>query len=307
MMYFLIKSQITNPSRTKNVNHLHKLKINNSGKSGILQIEFQADSLGKTVIKKLYSRNPLYAQKELYCDDKDPNLAYLYIMSTCGGILQGDEHKINIDMKKDSKAHVTTQGATRIYSMNSGDASQIINVTLHENSYLEFIPDQIIPHKDSRFYQKVLLNVHNDATMIYSEIVSSGRAAMGESFAYDICHLTTKATNQYGKYRFLDIANMNPKKQNLSSFGILGKYQIVGTVYILAEKKYVFDLYEKINIVISSNECVFGGVTIIKDDSGLLVRILGNQTEQIKEIIFSIVSLLRKTIIGKTLSNIRKA
>lgn len=139
-------------------------------------------------------------------------------------------------MEKNSMAHITTQGATRIYSMNSNSATQMINVTLEENSYLEFIPDQIIPYQNSRFYQKLNLNVHNTATLVYSEIVTPGRTAMGELFEYDICYLKTKATNQENILRFIDIANLEPKKQKLTVFGILGNYTVVGSIYILTKK-----------------------------------------------------------------------
>lgn len=283
-----------------------QLGVGKSGKNGLLQIEFQRDEYGKTVIGKLYSEVPLHAQRALHCD-VDTDLAYLYMISASGGILQGDRYRIDVTMKKDSRAHITTQGATRVYSMNSNNATQMINITLEENAYLEFIPDQIIPYQNSRFYQRLVLNVHTDATMIYSEIVTPGRVAMSELFAYDVCYLKTIATNQHGKYRFLDITNIEPKKQKLSSFGILEEYQIIGTVYILTKHEHIFELYEKINLILANNKTIFGGITIMKDDAGLLVRILGNQTEQIKEVVYSIVALLRKKIINAPFSQIRKA
>lgn len=281
-----------------------QLGVGKTGKKGLLQLEFQKNDSGKTVIGKLCSEIPLHVQKALHCDDS--NLAYLYIVSTSGGILQGDRYRIDINMKKDTQAHITTQGATRVYSMNSSNATQMINVTLEENSYLEFIPDQIIPYQNSRFYQKLSLNVHNDSTMIYSEIVTPGRIAMGESFAYDVCYLKTKATNQHGDYRFIDITNIEPKKQKLTSFGILEKYQMVGTVYILTQEKHIMELYEKVDSFLSANQNIFGGITIMKNNSGLLVRILGNNTEQIKEVIFNIVAILREKIINMPFSSIRK-
>lgn len=281
-----------------------QLGVGKSGKKGLLQIEFQKNSSGKTIISKMYSEIPLHAQKTLHYDDSD--LAYLYIMSASGGILQGDRYRIDICMKNDARAHITTQGATRVYSMNSNNATQMINVNLEENAYLEFIPDQIIPYRNSRFYQKLTLNVHNNATLIYSEIITPGRVAMGESFAYDVCYLKTTAKNQHGKYRFVDITNIEPKKQKLSAFGILGEYQIIGTIYILTKEQYITELYEEIDSVLVDSKDIFGGITIMKDNSGLLVRILGNNTEQIKDVIFNIVATLRRKIINTPFSGIRK-
>ena len=281
-----------------------QLGVGKAGKNGLLQVELQKNNFGKTVIGELYSETPLHVQKALHYDDS--NLAYLYIVSASGGILQGDRYRIDISMKKDAQSHITTQGATRIYSMNSNSATQMLNISLEENSYLEFIPDQIIPYQNSRFYQKLSLNVHNDATMIYSEIVTPGRVAMGESFAYDVCYLKTRATNQNGDYRFVDITNIEPKKQKIASFGILDGYQMVGTVYILTQEKHVMELLEEIDSVISGNQDIFGGITTMKRNTGLLVRILGDNTEQIKGTIFDIVAILRKKIINMPFSDIRK-
>ncbi|SMH72383.1 urease accessory protein UreD [Candidatus Nitrosotalea okcheonensis] len=44
-------------------------------------------------------------------------------MSSSGGILQGDEQKINVVMGKNSTARITTQSATKIYKMENGYAS----------------------------------------------------------------------------------------------------------------------------------------------------------------------------------------
>lgn len=118
-------------------------------------------------------------------------MAYIYVISPSGGILQGDRYRTDVLLKNKAVAHMTTQGATSIYSMNSNFASQIVNITVDENCYFEWIPDQIIPNKNSRYYQKVNLNIHDNATLVYSEILTPGRVAMEESFEYDICYKNT--------------------------------------------------------------------------------------------------------------------
>ena len=85
-------------------------------------------------------------------------------------------------LKNKAVAHMTTQGATKIYSMNSNSASQIVNITVDENCYLEYIPDQIIPYKNSRYYQKVNLNVHENSTLVYSEILTPWKSCNGRIF-----------------------------------------------------------------------------------------------------------------------------
>lgn len=75
-------------------------------------------------------------------------------MSSSGGILQGDEQKINVVMGKNSTARITTQSAIKIYKMENGYASQYIDIRSQEGSYLEFVPHQIISFKSSSFIKK---------------------------------------------------------------------------------------------------------------------------------------------------------
>ena len=283
-----------------------QLGVGKSGKVGILDLELQKNSTGKTVVTKQFSQVPLQFQRALYPENSLPEMAYLYVISPSGGILQGDRYRTDVSLKNKAIAHMTTQGATSIYSMNSNFASQILNITLDENCYLEYIPDQIIPFKNSRYYQKVNLNVHNNSTLIYSEILTPGRVAMGESFEYDICYLRTHCKNQDKKIRFLENTKIEPKKQRMKDFGILGEYSIVGTVYILTRKDDVIELENTINKDIKNTEIVSVGTSILPDESGLVIRILGKKTDSVFDVIFKILEISRKKILGASLSKIRK-
>jgi len=283
-----------------------QLGVGKSGKVGILDLELQKDSTGKTVVTRQFSQVPLQFQRALYPENSLPEMAYLYVMSPSGGILQGDRYRTDVLLKNKAIAHMTTQGATSIYSMNSNFASQIVNITVDENCYLEYIPDQIIPYKNSRYYQKVNLNVHNNSTLIYSEILTPGRVAMEESFEYDICYLRTHCKNQDNKIRFLENTKIEPKKQKLTDFGILGKYRTVGTVYILTRKEDVIELENTLNEDIRNTDVVSVGTSILPDESGIVVRILGKKTDSIFDVIFKTLEISRKKILGASFSKTRK-
>jgi urease accessory protein len=287
-----------------------KSKVGKSGKVGILRLKLERDSATeKTVIREQYSRVPLLAQRAMYLEETLPAMAYVYIVSPSGGILQGDRYRIDITLGNNTIAHVTTQGATRIYKMEKNYASQIINIKVEEGSFFEYIPDQIIPFRNSRFYQEVHLNVHDNATMIYSEVIVPGRVASGEAFEYDICYIKTVGRNHLGKPRFIDTVKLEPKNENLRAEGVLGNLQVVGTTYIVTKDSYLKDLQYEINEKIKVLEVkgkISGGTSILPARQGIIVRILGKSTEDVKKIIFEVVSIARKQIVGASFSGIRK-
>ena len=285
---------------------IEQLEVGKPGKVGILDIELKENDQNKTVITKQFSQVPLQIQRAVYPENSLPGMAYLYIISPSGGILQGDRYKTDIRLRNNSICHITTQGATRIYSMNSNSASQMVNITLDENCYLEYIPDQIIPYQNSRYYQKVNLNIHDNATLIYSEVLTPGRIAMNENFDYDICYLRTYCKNQNNKFRCLENMKIEPKKYDMKTKGVLGKYNIVGTVYVLTKKDKIQKLDEIINEKIEKSELITSGTSILPNESGIIVKILGNNTEDIFEKIYDIVKITRKEILNAEFTKLRK-
>ncbi|MFB5599544.1 MAG: urease accessory protein UreD [Nitrososphaeraceae archaeon] len=286
---------------------LSQLGVGKAGKLGSLILLLEKDEKrDRTILKEKYSKVPLFVHRALYIEENLPSMAYIYIMSPSGGILQGDRYRIDIKLGNKALAHVTTQGATRLYKMDKNFATQVVNITLDKDSYCEFVPDQIIPYRDSRFYQSVNLSVHDDATMVYSETIVPGRMAMNENFRYDICYLKMVGKNQDGKLRFIDTALLQPKKNTLTQFGILDQFAMLSNTYILTPTKYVGKLNERINTTISSFPNISGGCSILPSDSGVGIRILGYTFDTIKKVIFAILDICRQEILHSKFSGIRK-
>jgi urease accessory protein len=286
---------------------LKQLQVGKAGKIGALTLRLEQNSEnGKTVVKEQFSKVPLFTQRALYLEESIPSMAYMYIISPSGGILQGDRYRMDITLRNNAYAHITTQGATRIYRMEKNYATQIVNVIVDEGCYFEFIPDQIIPYRDSRFYQTVNLTIHDNATMMYAEIIVPGRVASGESFEYDICYMKALAKNQNNVLRFIDVAVLEPKKRNLNILGILGNFDVVGNMYILTKTKYITELVTEITSELQKSNQISGGATILPRHSGILIRILGKLAQDIKVAMYEIIRITRKTILNASFSGIRK-
>ena len=286
---------------------LSQLGVGKAGKVGALVLRLEHDpDRQKTVAKEQYSKVPLYTQRVLYLEESLPSMAYMYIISPSGGILQGDRYRMDITLKNDAFFHLTTQGATRLYRMDKNYATQIVNISVGEGCYFEYIPDQIIPYRNSRFYQEVTLNTHDNSTMVYSEMLVPGRVGSGESFEYDICYLKANAKNQNGELRFIDIAMLEPKKKSIRNFGVLEGFDVVGTVYILTETKYIRELNDQINSMIESLPKIYGGATILPNNSGVMIRLLGAFATDVRNVIYEVVRICRKVILNVSFSAIRK-
>lgn len=286
---------------------LHQLGIGRAGKLGALTLKLEYDiDRKKTIVRDLYTKVPLYAQRALYLEESLPSMAYMYIISPSGGILQGDRYRMDISLSNGAQAHITTQGATRVYRMDQNFATQIINIDLGPDAYFEFVPDQIIPYRNSRFYQTLKMRVHESATMIYSEMIVPGRVASGESFEYDICYMKAVGSNQAGQLRFTDIAILEPKERDINQLGVLNNRTVVGSVYLLCPSSVVKPIINEINSTLTSNNDVLAGASVMPYSSGMIVRLLGDGASALRAAIFDIIRISRKSILNAEFSGIRK-
>ncbi|GKS67028.1 urease accessory protein UreD [Nitrosarchaeum sp.] len=286
---------------------IKQLGVGKAGKNGKLKIVLNIEPIsGRTRIKEKESTFPLNVQKEMYYDQFQPKMTHVYIMSSSGGILQGDKYMIDIILEKNTLAHITTQGATRVYGMNVSNAIQVINVSLDDGAYLEFIPDQIIPYKNSRFYQEINFKVHDNATMIYSEIISPGRIGMGEIFDYEICYLRSIGKNHKDELRFTDYTKIEPKKMNLQDFGILKQKQIMATMYILAKRDDVEKVIQTLEKEVKNSLEIELGWSTMTKENGILLRIIGNTTRDVIGLVYGITKIVRKIILNSDFHEIRK-
>lgn len=275
-----------------------QMDVGKTGKIGFLKLTLGFDSQrNKTIITEQLSRVPLYVQKALYYDETIPSMAHVFVLSPSGGVLQGDRYRTDIELKNGAISHITTQGATRIYKMNSNYATQMINLNVGKNCYLEFLPEQLIPYKNSRYYQKATFKVDDSATLVYSETIVPGRVAMGELFDYDVCCLKTLCYDDKQEMKFHDNCILEPKKQTMNSLGIFGNRTVLSMMYVVTKKECVEELYEIINQIFKDNDEIIGGASILPNNSGLSVRILSNSSEVNKITVYNIAQIIRKQII----------
>ena len=275
-----------------------QMDVGKTGKIGFLKLTLESDSQrNKTIITEQLSRVPLYVQKALYYDETIPSMAHVFVLSPSGGVLQGDRYRTDIELKNGAISHITTQGATRMYKMNSNYATQMINLNVGKNCYLEFLPEQLIPYKNSRYYQKATFKIDDSATLVYSETIVPGRVAMGELFDYDICCLKTLCYDDKQEIKFHDNCILEPKKQTMNSLGIFGNKTVHSMMYVVTKQECIEELYEAINQLFKDNDEIIGGASILPNNSGLSVRVLSNSSELNKTTVYNIAQIVRKQII----------
>lgn len=285
---------------------LNQLSAGAIGKKGNFDVKFKVGSTGKTFLSNQFVTLPFHVTRGLYNDENIRDMVFLYIQMPSGGTIQGDRLLMDIECQENSKVHLTSQGPSKIYKMNKNYASQHIKLKVDKGAYLEYIPELTILFKDSRFLQMMDFEVDHDSTVLYSEIISPGRIAEGESFQFKIYQSELKVRDENGKIRFQDRIILTPDEYDTKRPGTMGGYDILGNFYIISSKTDAKELSDKIHQLMIGYDNVSGSATVLPNSSGVLVRVLGYDTRTVIEVMNHVWNETRKNILGVEAPRIRK-
>ncbi|QCE35075.1 urease accessory protein [Acetobacteraceae bacterium] len=273
------------------------------GKKGYLRLGF-AVSGGRSVLRDMDRRVPFLVQRALYWDEALPQMPCIFVISTAGCILQGDRLVMEIHVAKEARGHVTTQSATKIHSMRHNYAAQLQKIVLEEGSYLEMMPDSTIPHSDSRFINETQITLHSTATLLYSEILMSGRKYHPEDsgFRFEVYTSQVKAKTPEGRILFSERYVLEPKKYSLKTVGIMGIFDVFGNVVLLTPLKFHQAIMDRLQPLYDEKKGIAYGVSRLPNESGLIFKALGKEAHQVKEAIQNFWRIAREEILGVSLT-----
>jgi urease accessory protein len=103
------------------------------------------------------------------------NENYIKLLNIGEGIFPKDKIRTSLNLDN-SNLILTTESATKIYPSKKEYGIQKIDIILKNNSNLEFINDELILYKDSKYIQFFNLKSDENSTFFYTDILSRGRS-----------------------------------------------------------------------------------------------------------------------------------
>lgn len=220
-----------------------------------------------------------------------------YLMQLGGGYIEQEQFRTGVHIKKDARAIVTTQAATKVYKCDNDLPSYQRNeIIVDENACLEFISDNVILFKDAMFRQETTINLKSTSSLVYTEGLTSGWSPDGKRFQYSNIQMRLKMFID-GKPVMLDNLKLNPKEDQMDSLGFFEDYNNYSSMIVvdeLVDEKFVDVLREKIKEL---NLDVRAGITRL-ECNGFVLRVLGNLTQDLEKITFACINHLRKEKFG---------
>ena len=269
------------------------------GKSGRLYLGFEQRD-GVTILAQLDARVPFLAQRALHFDEALPDMAWLFMITTTGCVLQGDRLALEVALGPRARAHLTTQSATKIHSMDANCAVQTQSFTLDEGAYLEFLPEPLLPHRQARFANDTRITIAPSASLVCSEIVQPGRKHHhpDECFGVTVLSLATSAVRPDGQLLFSERLVIEPQRQRMRQTGVMDGFDVFGNVVVLTPPETAERIHERIGAGVDLDEGVAHGACRLPNEAGLIYKVLGRETEQVKAKVRALWQVAREEIAG---------
>jgi urease accessory protein len=234
-------------------------------------------------------------------------MAFIFLLQSGDGLVQGDRYRIDIDCAPGAAAHITTQAATKVFRARHNLATQMVNLRAGGGAVLEYLPDPVVPFRGSRLFQRTRVTADREATVILGETVLPGRVAHDEAHVYDLHWAETEVRGPDGTLLFADVLRRNPADgEDPKSIGLLGMHDVIATLYVVTGQMNPTAIVALLRRALTSCRDVLAGVSELPNRCGAAVRLLGPTSKAVKAALRTAWNEARLALLGSPAPNLRK-
>src|ERR1043166_3659734 len=215
------------------------------GMAGRLRLVVGLDGAGHCALKDQFN-SQLHRVLQLIPGDA-PEEGVIYLLNPTGGIVQGDELEAEIRVARG--AHALSGPRLR------GERDAV----------LEYLPEPLIPHAGARFVEELELDLEEGGRTLGWEILASGRAARGESLAYE--RLELRLGLRAGEEVVLRERGAIVPSEGLDGPAVLGEFSCYGILWAVGGEESLME-----EALREFKEREYSGVTRLR--RGVVLKVL---------------------------------
>jgi urease accessory protein len=270
------------------------------------------DKYGRTRLVERHHKGPLIVQRPFY-PEGDP--CHVYLVHPPGGVVGGDELRIDVQVDVGAHALITTPAATKFYRCDRRYSSQTQELRA-AGATLEWLPQENIFYRGADVHTATRVQVDADSRFIGWEINCLGLPARGEHFDAGALRLDFELWKSIGSAEQVQSSRVpvcletrngpvaGPDPIFLDRLRLSGDSPARGALWGLAGQEAVGTLLatpatraqvDSIRELIADQR--FAAVSLV--DAVLVLRALAPQAEAVRKLFIAAWQRLRPTIIGR--------
>jgi urease accessory protein len=224
---------------------------------------------GQTRLSDLYQRDPC---RVLFPDPEPGEPPQAILVTTSGGVTDGDSLTMAIEVGAGAEAVAATQAAEKIYraARSAEHCAMDIAATVGEGATLDWLPQETIVFQGARMKRRTVAEVAPGGALLACEMVVLGRAASGERFTAGLV-LDSWSVRRAGRLVWTDTLRVEGETPSGAGFGDANALATIIGVWDEPQGRF-----DQARSLLESADQVRAGVTLV---NGIVVaRLLGEAT-----------------------------
>ncbi|WP_214660475.1 urease accessory protein UreD [sulfur-oxidizing endosymbiont of Gigantopelta aegis] len=258
-----------------------------------LELVFTAKN-NKTVLSKNLHFGPLMVQKPFY--PESPQICHVYLLHPPGGVVHGDQLKIDARIQHSAHALITTPAAGKFYRSAGQFASLTQTLHVEKSAFLEWLPQETLLFNDSKVQLKTLITLAKGARFIGWEMLCLGRKASAEPYVSGECRQHFELWRD-DKPLFIERCQIKGQSAMLKEQWGMASWTLTATLVATNcsrdQLKAVQGLFEQLS---SAEDPIKGHISATLKEDVLICRFLGEQAEYARACFIQVWQLIRPAI-----------
>lgn len=232
-------------------------------------------------------RGPLLIQRVFHPEGAP---CHAYLVHPPGGVVGGDELRLEVEVQQGAHVLLTTPAATRFYRSDNRLAHQVQTLTLRQAT-LEWLPQETIFYRGAHVANETRIELDRNSQFIGWEIPCLGLPARSEAFERGQLRLNLELWCE-GAPLVIDRMRLDGEGDaRLARWGLNGS-EAVGTLLAFPADRAALELARSV-----SAPAVESAVTLV--DGVLICRAVAAQAEPIKALFIALWQKLRPHLLGR--------
>ncbi|MGD9536656.1 MAG: urease accessory protein UreD [Alphaproteobacteria bacterium] len=245
-----------------------------SPRQGEARLRFERREGERTHLASNYAAYPFHVTRPLYFDAGWPELPTVLLQSASGGLFQGDRLTLEVSVGEGAAAHVTTQSATKVHSMERDRAVQATRLVVEAGGHAELLADASILFPDSHVETTTTLGLGAGASAIIAESFLWHDPKGGDAPSFALMAATVEASGADGRLLMLDRYRIGRPKDDAANLAFWRANKAQGALYAFGKAVGDEPLAEGLRAALAGLEGAYAGVSALPNAAGAYVRVL---------------------------------
>jgi urease accessory protein len=265
------------------------------GWSAALELGFAAEG-GATRLCRRAHRGPFVVQRPFFPEGRD--VCHVYLLHPPGGLVGGDELRLDLKVEAGARALVTTPAAGKAYRTLGDVARQVHTLAVDAGGALEWMPQETILYDGCRAELETRVDLQDGARFFGAETIVFGLPARGEGFARGSCRQGLEL-RRAGAPILIERGRFDGgTRVQRAAWGLAGAATLTLIVASPSPGAAAAEEVRALADGLSGTERA--GVTVLGDGEALVVRHLSARAEAARAFVESAWRLVRPALFDRT-------